>query len=239
VFDLSVASVTISSTTIENDVFLPLWLLLDRGAGDCPDLIVLDSVYYTHFEKSQTSLKRYASAEDAQAGIVSMKYKTADVISDTTGSGIPASHGYFLNTNYIKLVVHEDADLDEMEKKEPVNQDGEVIPILWMGNMTTYQTVLSAVGGNIPRPIAIAMSANGAAAYGWYQISGVATAKKTCTISLAAGAAVAVLTTGLIAGTGSGKEIQGAVVAAVASATAGRTTVSVMLSRPTKQGRIT
>lgn len=145
VFDLSVASVTISSTTIENDVFLPLWLLLDRGAGDCPDLIVLDSVYYTHFEKSQTSLKRYASAEDAQAGIVSMKYKTADVISDTTGSGIPASHGYFLNTNYIKLVVHEDADLDEMEKKEPVNQDGEVIPILWMGNMTVSNRKLQGV----------------------------------------------------------------------------------------------
>ena len=63
--------------------------------------------------------------------------------------------------------------------------------------------------------------------------------KKTCTISLAAGAAVGVLTTGLIAGTGSAKEIQGAAVAAVASATAGRTTVKVMLNRPTKQGRIT
>lgn len=104
---------------------------------------------------------------------------------------------------------------------------------------STYQTVLCAVGGNIPRPIAVAMSANVASQYGWYQISGLATVKKTCTISLAAGAAVAVLTTGLIAGTGSGKEINGAVVAAVASATAGRTTVSVMLARPTKQGRVT
>lgn len=103
----------------------------------------------------------------------------------------------------------------------------------------TYQTVLSAVGGNIPRPIAIAMSANVASQYGWYQISGVATVKKTCTISLAAGAAVGVLTTGLIAGTGSGKEIAGAAVAGVASATAGRTTVRVMINRPRKQGRIT
>lgn len=103
----------------------------------------------------------------------------------------------------------------------------------------TFQTTLSAVGGNIPRPIAIAMSANVATQYGWYQVSGVATVKKTCTISLAAGAAVGVLTTGLIAGTGSGKEISGACVAAVASATAGRTTVRVMLQRPHKQGRIT
>lgn len=104
---------------------------------------------------------------------------------------------------------------------------------------STYQTVLCAVGGNIPRPIAVAMSACVAGEYGWYQISGQAVMKKTCTISLAAGAAVGVLTTGLIAGTGSGKEIQGAAVAAVASATAGRTTVKVMINRPCKQGRIT
>lgn len=104
---------------------------------------------------------------------------------------------------------------------------------------STYQTVLSAVGGSIPRPVAIAMSACVASEYGWYQISGVAVVKKQCTVSLAAGAAVGVLSTGLIAGTGSGKEIFGAAVAAVASATAGRTTVKVMINRPHKQGRIT
>ena len=145
VFDLSDNSVTISSTTIENDAMLPLWLSLDRGQGDCPDLILFDTVYYTHFEKSQTSIKRYASAEDVQAGIVSLKYKTADVMFDTTGSGIPASHGYFINSNYIKLVVHQDADLEEMPKKEPVNQDGEVIPILWMGNLTVSNRKLQGV----------------------------------------------------------------------------------------------
>lgn len=132
---------------------------------------------------------------------------------------------------------------------DPTYGEGEFIYLLGVASTvvgsivtydaSTYQTVLSAVGGNIPRPIAVAMSANVANQYGWYQISGVAVCKKTCTISLAAGAAVGVLTTGLIAGTGSGKEISGAAVAAVASATAGRTTVSVMINRPRKQGRIT
>lgn len=132
---------------------------------------------------------------------------------------------------------------------DPTYGEGEFIYLLGVASTavgsvvtydaSTYQTVLCAVGGNIPRPIAVAMSANVASQYGWYQISGVATVKKTCTISLAAGAAVGVLTTGLIAGTGSGKEISGAAVAAVASATAGRTTVLVMLNRPRKQGRIT
>jgi hypothetical protein len=104
---------------------------------------------------------------------------------------------------------------------------------------STYLTTLAAVGGNQPQPVAIAMSANVASQYGWYQISGVATAAKTCTVSLAAGAAVGVLTTGLMAGTGSGKEIQGAVCAAVASAKASVVTVKVMLQRPHMQGRVT
>ena len=131
---------------------------------------------------------------------------------------------------------------------DPTYGDGEFIYLLGVASTTvgsvvtydasTYQTVLSAVGGNIPRAVAIAMSANVATQYGWYQISGQAVVAKTCTISLAAGAAVGVLTTGLIAATGTGKEINGAVVAAVASATAGRTTVKVMIARPTKQGRI-
>jgi hypothetical protein len=105
-------------------------------------------------------------------------------------------------------------------------------------NATTYQTALAAVGTAKPQPVAIAMSANVAASYGWYQISGIAVCKKTCTVSLAANAAIGVLTIGLVAGTASLKEVQGALVAAVASATAGRTTVQVVLNRPHMQGRV-
>lgn len=113
-----------------------------------------------------------------------------------------------------------------------------------VGSVVEYQaitgaTILAAVGGNQPVPIAVAMSANVASQFGWYQISGNAVMKKSCTISLVAGVAVGVLTVGLIAGTGSGKEVQGAVVAATASAAAGRTTVTVVINRPHMQGRIT
>jgi hypothetical protein len=144
-FDCSDESVTSGANTIENSMLLPIWLTLDRGMGDSPDLIVMDSIYYKYFEASQTSLKRYASAEDLSAGIVGLKYKTATVLYDTTASGIPASHAYLLNTNYLKLVTHRDADLDEMEKKEPINQDGEVVPILWMGNLTCSNRKLQGV----------------------------------------------------------------------------------------------
>lgn len=144
-FDCSVNSVTSGANTIENSMLLPIWLDLDRGQGDSPDLILMDTVYYKYFEASQTSLKRYASSEDLKAGIVGLMYKTAQVLYDTTASGIPASHAYLINTNYLKLVTHADADLDEMDKKAPVNQDGEVVPILWMGNMTCSNRKLQGV----------------------------------------------------------------------------------------------
>lgn len=144
VFDASVNSVTPSATTIENGMMLPTWLSVDRGPDDQPDLIVMSNDYYTFFESSQVSLKRYTDEMKAGAGFVTLKYKNADVLFDGN-SGIPASHIYMVNTNYIELVVHQDADLNIMDEMRPVNQDGEVIPILWMGNLTCSNRKQQAV----------------------------------------------------------------------------------------------
>lgn len=132
--------------------------------------------------------------------------------------------------------------------QDPTYGEGEFIYLLGVASTTvgsvvsydpsTFQTALAPVGTNLPRPIAVAMSANVASQYGWYQISGVAVMAKSSATSLAASAAVGVKTIGFIAATGSGKEVQGAIVAAVASATSGRTTVKVMIDRPHMQGRI-
>jgi hypothetical protein len=135
VLDASVAGVTPSATTIENGLMLPLWLSIDRGPDDCPDLIVMSNDYYAFFEASQTSIKRYTGSERANGGFVTLKYKNADVLFDGN-SGIPSAHIYMINTNYLELVAHQDADLEIMEEKMSVNQDGVVVPILWMGNIT-------------------------------------------------------------------------------------------------------
>lgn len=144
VFDLSDQSVTISATTIEGSVMLPVWLSIDRGPSDQPDLIVMDNTWYSMYENSQVSLKRYSDQSSADGGFITLKYKNADVLYDGN-SGITASRMYFINTNYLKLVTHRDADLETMEKKEPVNQDGEVVPILWMGNLTCSNRKMQAV----------------------------------------------------------------------------------------------
>jgi len=144
VFDLSTNSVTMSATTIEGSAMLPLWLTLDRGPDDCPDLIVADNNYFAFFENSQVSMKRYASSDKANAGFATIKYKNADVMFDGN-SGIPANHMYFLNTEYLKLVVHKDADLTELPEQRPVNQDGVVIPVLWMGNLVCSNRKMQGV----------------------------------------------------------------------------------------------
>jgi len=135
VIDASNLSVTPSATTIETSLMLPAWLATDRGPDDQVDLIVADNNYYSFFEASQVPIKRYNDTQKAEAGFVSIKYKNADVIYDGN-SGIPVNRMYGLNTNYLELVVHQDADLAIMDEARPINQDGAVTQILWMGNLT-------------------------------------------------------------------------------------------------------
>ena len=130
------------ATTMES-LMLPLWLSLARG-DDQPDLIVMDNNYFTFFEQSQTSIKRYTDETKASAGFVSLKYKGADVIFDG-GSGIPANHAYFLNTDYLEIVVHKDADMSVMDEMKPYNQDAAVVPVLWMGNLVCSNRALQGV----------------------------------------------------------------------------------------------
>lgn len=141
------AGITPSATTIES-LMLPTYIRTTRGQ-DMPDMIVMSDDYYTFFEQSQTSLKRYVgdsgnSEMDANAGFVTLKYKNADVFFDSSG-GIPSAHAYFINTDYFELVTHRDANLTVMDELKSVNQDAVVIPVLWMGNLTVSNRSLQAV----------------------------------------------------------------------------------------------
>jgi len=136
-------AITVSSTTIENDLMLPLWMELTRG-DDKPDLIIASNDYFQLYEKSQIAFKQYTSSNSAQGGFISLKYKTADVIFDG-GSGIPNAHMYFLNTDYINLVVHSQANLEVMDDRVPYNQDAAVIPIIWQGNLEVTNRGLQGV----------------------------------------------------------------------------------------------
>jgi hypothetical protein len=136
------SAITPSATTIES-LMLPLWIKLTRGM-DMPNLIVMSDDYYTFYEQSQTSLKRYAPEDNGKGGMIAMKYKTADVYFDSSG-GIPASHAYFLNTNYMNLVVHKDANITMLDDVDSINQDAMVKTIIWQGNLALSNRGLQGV----------------------------------------------------------------------------------------------
>jgi hypothetical protein len=145
VLSAAAVSVTPSAATIEAGMMLPLWLQCTRG-NDTPDLIVMDSNYFTFFEASQSSLKRYAPSDEGKGGMISLKYKTADVVFDSSASGIPANHMYFLNSDFLELVVHQDANMEIMPELRSVNQDALVIPVLFQGNLVCSNRARQGVG---------------------------------------------------------------------------------------------
>jgi hypothetical protein len=87
-------------------------------------------------------------------------------------------------------------------------------------NGSTWATTRAAAGAGIPWNIAFATAAVDATTkWGWYQISGIAVGNKTKTVSMAAGIAVGISTAALISVSSSLKELLGAWVAVVGSAT--------------------
>lgn len=121
-----------------------LWMDLVRGT-DKPDMIVSSNELYALYWDGLTDLQRYSSAdEEATMGFQTLKFQTADVFHDG-GSGIPANTMYFLNTDYLELVAHRDANLTALDEKASVNQDAVVIPIIFQGNLCCSNRSLQGV----------------------------------------------------------------------------------------------
>lgn len=139
------SAITPSATTIES-LMLPAYIKTTRGQ-DMPDLIVMSDDYYTFFEQSQTSIKRYSSDSGpttGTAGFTGLKYKGADVFFDSSG-GIPSAHAYMLNTDYLEIVAHRDAWLTEVPELRAINQDAVVMPIITQCNLVVSNRSLQAV----------------------------------------------------------------------------------------------
>jgi hypothetical protein len=108
-------------------------------------------------------------------------------------------------------------------------------------NGSTFATTRAAAGAGIPWTVAFATAATVANTWGWYQLSGIAVGNKTKTVSMAAGIAVGISTTALISASSSLKELLGAWVAVVASATTttlGGDKVLLNINHPHLQGRL-
>lgn len=114
-----------------------------------------------------------------------------------------------------------------------------------VGNMVIYnlngRTVTRTVGAthkNLGAPVAVAMAAITASQYGWYQIAGLTTIKKSALHVPAASKIWLAATTGRVQGSAaSGRQLLGAYSNNTATVTSTTSTVLVMLSRPHIQGQ--
>lgn len=119
-----------------------LWIGLNRGT-DKPDLIVMTHDFYSLFEVGEQDKQRYADSDLAKAGFTTLKYKSADVIfDDNTNFATTGETAYFLNTDYLYLVQHREAQWTPDNEKKPTNQDAVVVPIYWMGNLVCTNRAL-------------------------------------------------------------------------------------------------
>lgn len=136
-----------NSKTAENDFLFGLSALVRQCTfgTDRPDLIIMDDTYYGIFEDALLDQRRFGAEESdlAKAGFKAIKWNGADVVFESAASGIPSRHAYVLNSKYMKFQMYEGAamepELGEDAKKglRPIDQDGEVFPILFMGNLTS------------------------------------------------------------------------------------------------------
>lgn len=135
---------------------------------------------------------------------------------------------------------------------DPTYGEGEFIYLLGVAstvvgsvakyNATTYLTELITVsnGKNKGVPVGIAMSANVASQYGWYQISGNAVIKKTGVAVTPQVPVFISATTGRIKVLASaGQQILGAQTANLTTIVTTTSTVVVTINRPHTQGQIT
>lgn len=114
-----------------------LWLACVRGT-DRPDLIVSTNDFYSAYWESLQDIQRFTT-EKSEGGytIDSLKYVDADVVHDLNSNFTSTGETmFFLNTEYLEMCVHQAANWTQLDEKMSVNQDAEVIPLLWMGNIT-------------------------------------------------------------------------------------------------------
>ncbi len=131
---------------IKNDM-IKLWLKCVRG-NDKPGLIVSTNDLWAAYWNSLTSLQRYNdNTSEATAGFDSLKFQTADVIHDLEATNFTSTGEkmYFINSDYLELCVHRDANWTTLDDKMSVNQDAVVIPVIWQGQLTVSNRAVQGV----------------------------------------------------------------------------------------------
>ena len=102
--------------------------------NDKPDFIITDQTVFESYESVLQPQERFTNTKAADGGFQNLLFKGVPIFFDRDCT---AGFMYFLNSSYINLVVHRDADFKTGAFQTPENQDVSTAQILWQGNLTT------------------------------------------------------------------------------------------------------
>ena len=98
-----------------------------------PDFIVMPQAVQEFYEATLQPQERYTNTKAANSGFENLTFKAVPVLFDRDSI---AGNIFFLNSNYINLCVHKDANMATGKFVEPENQDAMTAKTLWQGNLT-------------------------------------------------------------------------------------------------------
>lgn len=132
------AGAALTATTVQAamDTF---WAGLVRGR-DRPDLIVMDTQFWSIYMQSLQVLQRFAGTEKAKLGFPTVQFMDCDVVLDGgLGGFATAKTAYFINTKYTYWRPHSSRNMVPLNpnRRYAVNQDAEVSILAWAGNLTS------------------------------------------------------------------------------------------------------
>lgn len=103
------------------------------GVGKVDIILTTQALYEAYEAKLEPSL-RNQDTKLGDLGFDALKFKGAEM---TWSDNCPSGYMYFLSTSYMALKCHPDRDFKSTPFQTPINQDGRVAHIRFMGNLVT------------------------------------------------------------------------------------------------------
>lgn len=113
---------------------------LTRG-DDTAKVVLAGSSHYGYLQTALQPIQMSTESNSINAGYKKMMYQGVRVVNcgGVNFGGqtqIAVDRSYFLNTNFFKVRVHQDANMDTLPQTQSINQDAEAQIVVFMGNAT-------------------------------------------------------------------------------------------------------
>jgi len=135
---------TAAVTSLNVQGFLNTAWLNTIRPPDRPDLLIMDSIWFSAYWGSLQAIQRITNPELGEAGFMNLKFMDADAVYDPNCT---TKHMYMVDTDSIFLRTSSDRDFgfDVGEQRTIQNADYKVVPIFFMGNLTCNRRASNGV----------------------------------------------------------------------------------------------